>query len=138
MNLFSKYVLTSIAILGASLSMSSCAPTWTPATTFLERAVVLIYPSGPGGMGYKVKHLADICARGNGAVDWEQSDSDAILICDRIDPASKARFVSRWLLRPGELDNPDGSKVATAAILGLAINGQSIDRSALEVIASGL
>lgn len=133
-----KSVFMSTAILGACFSVASCSPASTQTAAFLERAVMLIYPSGPGGMGYNVKHLVEVCVEGKGAVSWEPSDSDTIMICDRTDPLSKARFVSRWLLRPADLQNPDGSKIATAAIVGLAVNGQSIDRAALEAIASGL
>lgn len=138
MNPVSTSLFMSGAILGTCLSVASCSPASAPAAAFLERAVMLIYPSGPGGMGYNVKHLVEVCVEGKGAVSWEQSDNDSIMICDRTDPLSKARFVSRWLLRPADLQNPDGSTIATAAIVGLAVNGQNIDRAALEVIASGL
>jgi hypothetical protein len=73
----SKYVLMSAAILGACLSVASCSPASMPTPAFLERAVMLIYPSGPGGMGCNVKHLVDVCVEGKRAVSWEP-DSDRL------------------------------------------------------------
>jgi hypothetical protein len=101
-------------------------------------AVTLMYPSGPGRMGYNVRHLVDVCVQGQGEVGWEKSDSDAIMTCDSTDTLSEARYVSRWLLRPADVKNPDGSTAATAAIVALAVNGRNISRPDLEVIASGL
>jgi hypothetical protein len=89
-------------------------------------------------MGYNVKHLVDLCVEGQGEVSWEKSDSDTIMTCDRTDPLSKARFLSRWLPRPSDVKNADGSTVATVAIVRLAVNCQNINRSDLEIIASSL
>ena len=138
MNPASNYAMLSVAIFGTCLAAASCSTTFTPPADFLERFVTLVYPSGPGGMGYRVEHLVDVCVQGKGEVSWDQSDSNTIMTCDRTDPLSRARFLSRWLLRPSDVKNPDGSTVATAAIVGLAVNGQNISRSDMEIIASGL
>src|SRR6266851_3770129 len=102
MNFTPRYELLGTAIIGACLSAASCSSAWTPPASFLERLVTLIYPFGPGGMGYNVKHLVVVCVHGQGQVSWEKSDSDTIMTCDRTDPLSKARFLSRWLLRPSD------------------------------------
>jgi len=135
---FRKFASLIGAMFGACLSVASCSLASTPTADFLERLVTLIYPSGPGGMGYNVKHLVDVCLEGKGEVSWEKSDSDTIMTCDRTDPLSKVRFLSRWLLRPSDVKNSDGSTVATVAIVGLAVNGQNISRSDLEILASSL
>jgi hypothetical protein len=126
------------AILAACIAVASCSPAFTPSADFLERIVALIYPSGLGVMGYNVKHLVDICVEGKGQVSWEKSDSDIILTCDGTDPLTKARIHSRWLMRPSEAQIPNGAKFPAVAIMGLAINGQNISRSDLEVFASNL
>lgn len=138
MNPVPKYAMLSAAIFGGCLAAASCSPTLAPAADFLERPVTLMYPSGPGGMGYNVQHLVDVCVRGQGVVSWERSDSDTLMSCDRTDPLSRARFLSRWLLRPFDVKPLAGSTVATVAIVGLAVNGQNISRSDLEIIASSL
>src|SRR5258708_21435162 len=113
-----KYAMLSAALFGNCLAAASCSPTFTPPADFLERLVTLVYPSGPGGMGYKVEHLVDVCVQGQREVSWEKSDSDTIMTCDRTDQLSRATFLSRWLLRSSDVNNPDGSTVATLAMVG--------------------
>jgi hypothetical protein len=66
--------------------------------------------------------------------------SDTIMTCDcdRTDPLSKLRYLSRWLLRPTDIRDPSGRSTTTVAVVGLAINDQTISRSDLEAIASSL
>ena len=138
MNSAHKYTSACAAIVVAILLLPSCSRAATPSADFLERVVSLLYPSGPGSMGYSVKHLANVCIDGKGKVSWDRSENEVIMICDRTEPASQVRYISRWLLRPTELQNPDGSRSDSAALVSVAINGEIIDRSVLEVLASGL
>jgi hypothetical protein len=60
------------------------------------------------------------------------------MTCERTDPLSKSRYLSRWLLRPTDIEVASGQTKPTVAIVGLAINGQRISRSDLEALASSL
>lgn len=117
----------------AAVVVGSSALAETPSESFLKSPIVLSYPSGYGGMGYNVQHLADVCIRANGAVSWESASTDTILTCNRLDPLTNGRLILRWLLRTVHQGEETG-----AAVIEISANQVVLDRVAMEQLMSRL
>jgi hypothetical protein len=118
---------------GAAVAVGSSVLAQTPSESFLKSPIVLSYPSGYGGMGYDVRHLADVCTRANGTVSWEAANTDTILTCNRLDPLTSGRLVIRWLLRIVHKGEETG-----AAVIEISANQIVLDRAAMENLMSRL
>jgi len=116
-----------------AVAVGSSALAQTPSESFLKSPIVLSYPSGYGGMGYDVQHLADVCIRADGSVSWEAASTDTILTCNRLDPLTKGRLILRWLLRPVQEGKETG-----AAVIEISANQVVLDRVAMEHFMSRL
>lgn len=117
----------------AAVAISSSAQAKTPSESFLKSPIVLSYPSGYGGMGYDVQHLADVCIRANGTVSWEAASTDTILTCNRLDPLTNGRLILRWLLRTVHKGEETGT-----AVIEISANQVVLDRVAMEQLMSRL
>lgn len=117
----------------AAVVVGSSALAETPSESFLKSPIVLSYPSGYGGMGYNVQHLADVCIRANGTVSWESASTDTILTCNRLDPLTNGRLILRWLLRTVHQGEETG-----AAVIEISANQVVLDRVAMEQLMSRL
>jgi len=117
----------------AAVAIGSSALAQTPSESFLKSPIVLSYPSGYGGMGYDVQHLADVCSRANGTVSWEAASTDTILTCNRLDPLTNGRLIIRWLLRTVHQGEETGT-----AVIEISANQVILDRVATEQLMSGL
>src|SRR3569623_1748141 len=117
----------------AAVAIGSSALAQTPSESFLKSPIVLSYPSGYGGMGYDVQHLADVCIRADGSVSCEADSTDTNLTCNRLDPLPKGRLILRWLLRPVQEGKETG-----AAVIEISANQVVLDRVAMEHFMSRL
>jgi len=117
----------------AAVAIGSSALAQTPSESFLKSPIVQSYPSGYGGMGYDVQHLADVCSRANGTVSWEAASTDTILTCNRLDPLTNGRLIIRWLLRPVHKGEETG-----AAVIEISANQVILNRVAMEQLMSRL
>jgi hypothetical protein len=116
-----------------AIAVSSSALAQTPSESFLKSPIVLSYPSGYGGMGYDVQHLADVCSRAHGTVSWEAANTDTILTCNRLDPLTNGRLIIRWLLRTVHQGEETGT-----AVIEISANQIVLDRTAMEQLMSRL